>query len=164
MMIPSFIAFEDVTSRARSFDASPHLATHRPPTTDHRRPTTTTTTTTTTMDFRGQRAAERAAKTTLVLGAVVAYLRGWLAGGDFGTTMRTFAWSVLVACVVSVPPWSVYRMHPVTWRPREGATAGTETGTTKTGTTTTTNKKKTRGKAAPGTPSRTRRASSKTTL
>jgi hypothetical protein len=116
------------------------------------------------MDFRGQRAAERAAKTTLVLGAVVAYVRGWLAGGDFATTMRTFAWSVAVACVVSVPPWSAYRTHPVTWRPREGATTGTgtETGTTQTGTTT--NKKKTRGKAAPGTPSRTRRASSKTTL
>ena len=116
------------------------------------------------MDFRGQRAAERAAKTTLVLGAVVAYVRGWLAGGDFATTMRTFAWSVAVACVVSVPPWSAYRTHPVTWRPREGATTGmgTETGTTQTGTTT--NEKKTRGKAAPGTPSRTRRASSKTTL
>ena len=53
-----------------------------------------------TMDFQGQRASERAAKATLAIGAVVAYARGWLAGGDFDKTMRAFAWSVAVACVV----------------------------------------------------------------
>ena len=68
------------------------------------------------MDFQGQRASERAAKVTLAIGAVVAYARGWLAGGDFGETMRAFAWSVAVACVVSVPPWNVYARNPVTWR------------------------------------------------
>ena len=68
------------------------------------------------MDFQGQRASERAAKATLAIGAVVAYARGWLAGGDFDKTMRAFAWSVAVACVVSVPPWRAYARNPVTWR------------------------------------------------
>ena len=109
------------------------------------------------MDFQGQRASERAAKVTLAIGAVVAYARGWLAGGDFGTTMRAFAWSVAVACVVSVPPWKVYARNPVTWRSskRVGGEAREEEGKSGDG------KKKKKERAsgrASGTPARTRRA------
>ena len=113
------------------------------------------------MDFQGQRASERAAKVTLAIGAVVAYARGWLAGGDFGETMRAFAWSVAVACVVSVPPWNVYARNPVTWRSstRVGGEAREEEG--KSGDGKKTQKKKARERAsgrASGTPARTRRA------
>ena len=112
------------------------------------------------MDFQGQRASERAAKVTLAIGAVVAYARGWLAGGDFGETMRAFAWSVAVACVVSVPPWNVYARNPVTWRSstRVGGEAREEEGKSGDGKKTQKKKKERASGRASGTPARTRRA------
>jgi len=111
------------------------------------------------MDFQGQRASERAAKVTLAIGAVVAYARGWLAGGDFGKTMRAFAWSVAVACVVSVPPWKVYARNPVTWRSskRVGGEAREEEGKSGDGKKKEKEKERASGRAS-GTPARTRRA------
>ena len=114
------------------------------------------------MDFQGQRASERAAKVTLAIGAVVAYARGWLAGGDFGKTMRAFAWSVAVACVVSVPPWRAYARNPVTWRSskRVGEEAREEEGKSGDGKKAQ-KKEKEKERAsgrASGTPARTRRA------
>ena len=113
-----------------------------------------------TMDFQGQRASERAAKATLAIGAVVAYARGWLAGGDFDKTMRAFAWSVAVACVVSVPPWRAYARNPVTWRSskRVGGEAREGEGKSGDGKKKKKEEKERASGRASGTPARTRRA------
>ncbi|KAK8740275.1 hypothetical protein OTU49_003140 [Cherax quadricarinatus] len=84
------------------------------------------------MDFEGQKLAER-----LFQIIVVAFgAGGWLYGyyvQDFFITVLTLGAGFVLACLVTLPPWPIYRRYPLKWAPPEDAAASTSASETATG-------------------------------
>jgi signal peptidase complex subunit 1 len=67
------------------------------------------------MDFDGQRRAERYFQTIIVLFAVSGLIWGYVVQ-QFSMTVYTLGAGFLLAALLTLPPWPIYRRKPLQWQ------------------------------------------------
>lgn len=67
------------------------------------------------MDFEGQKKAERTFKVIIVLFAAVGFIWGYLCQ-QFSQTMYILGAGFLLSCILTLPPWPIYRLKPMQWQ------------------------------------------------
>ncbi|KAG7544241.1 hypothetical protein FFLO_03354 [Filobasidium floriforme] len=68
------------------------------------------------IDYEGQRLSEQVAYFSLVVSGVIAFFVSFLASSiKFG--LIVFAAGYVITLLAVVPPWPVYRKHPIAWLP-----------------------------------------------
>ncbi|KAI0219944.1 Signal peptidase complex subunit 1 [Lamellibrachia satsuma] len=67
------------------------------------------------MDFDGQRRAERTFQVIIILFAVVGFIWGYICQ-QFSQTMYILCAGFLLSCVLTLPPWPIYRMKSLDWQ------------------------------------------------
>ncbi|XP_064642510.1 signal peptidase complex subunit 1-like [Lineus longissimus] len=71
------------------------------------------------MDFEGQKKAERLFQFIIVLFAVVGLVWGYMCQ-QFSQTVYILGAGFLLSCLLTLPPWPMYRVNPIQWqKPRE---------------------------------------------
>ncbi|XP_067140001.1 signal peptidase complex subunit 1 [Centruroides vittatus] len=71
------------------------------------------------MDFDGQRRAERIFQTIIILFAVVGLIWGYICQ-QFSQTVYILGAGFLLSCLLTLPPWPMYRLKPLSWqKPRD---------------------------------------------
>lgn len=71
------------------------------------------------MDFDGQRRAERIFQTIIILFAVVGLVWGYICQ-QFSQTVYILGAGFLLSCLLTLPPWPMYRLKPLPWqKPRD---------------------------------------------
>ncbi|KAL1741164.1 microsomal signal peptidase 12kDa subunit [Schizophyllum fasciatum] len=68
------------------------------------------------IDFVGQAYAEEFSRALLIAGSTLSFFAGYFAQSLRVTFGALFVFCVL-AVVLVVPPWPMYRSHPVSWLP-----------------------------------------------
>lgn len=66
-------------------------------------------------DYEGQRKAERIFQTVVLLFAVVGFGAGYVCE-RFSYTVITLAAGFLISCLLTLPPWPMYRTKPLKWQ------------------------------------------------
>ncbi|XP_064611530.1 signal peptidase complex subunit 1-like [Liolophura sinensis] len=66
------------------------------------------------MDFEGQRKAEKTFQVIIVLFAVVGFIWGYVCQ-QFSQTMYMMLAGFALSCVLTLPPWPMYRTKPLPW-------------------------------------------------
>ena len=69
------------------------------------------------MYFQGQQAAEWVYFSLLLGAALPAYIYGW-ASGSIGSMCILYSAAVVVAVVLVVPDWPIFKRHPLVWLPK----------------------------------------------
>jgi hypothetical protein len=72
------------------------------------------------MDFVGQKIAEARYQKILIVAGIVGTLLGF-AFQNFQLTLFVIGTGALVALFVCVPSWPQYRLHPLSWLPKEAS-------------------------------------------
>merc|ERR1711976_34369 len=67
------------------------------------------------MDYEGQRRAERTFQVIIVLFAAVGFVWGYICQ-QFSQTMYILAAGFLLSCLLTLPPWPMYRLKPLQWQ------------------------------------------------
>nr|AAY66916.1 microsomal signal peptidase 12 kDa subunit-like [Ixodes scapularis] len=67
------------------------------------------------MDFEGQKRAEKIFQTVIVIFAVLGLAWGY-AVQQFSYTVLTLGAGFVLSCLLTLPPWPVYRRHPLPWQ------------------------------------------------
>jgi len=70
------------------------------------------------MDFEGQKKAERIFQFIITVFAVVGFVWGWICQYFSQTVYILFAGFIL-ACLLTLPPWPMYRRNPLKWQPAQ---------------------------------------------
>ncbi|KAF8786559.1 signal peptidase complex subunit 1-like [Argiope bruennichi] len=71
------------------------------------------------MDFDGQRKAERIFQTIILIFAGVGLVVGYIFQ-QFSFTVYILGIGFLLSCILTLPPWPMYRQKPLHWqKPRE---------------------------------------------
>lgn len=68
------------------------------------------------MDYEGQKRAEKTFQVIIVLFAVVGFVWGYICQ-QFSQTMYILCAGFLLSCVLTLPPWPMYRLKPLQWQP-----------------------------------------------
>lgn len=68
------------------------------------------------IDFVGQQLAGDYAQMILVAGTVLSFFAGYFAQ-SLKVTFSTLALFVILGAALIIPPWPMYRKHPVLWLP-----------------------------------------------
>merc|ERR1712126_307911 len=68
------------------------------------------------MDYEGQKLAERLFQIIIVLFGACGWAYGYYVQ-DFFITVLTLGAGFVLACLMTLPPWPVYRRHPLKWVP-----------------------------------------------
>jgi signal peptidase complex subunit 1 len=68
------------------------------------------------MDFDGQRRAEKMFQIIIVLFATVGFIWGYICQ-QFSQTIYILFAGFLFACLMTLPPWPMYRRKPLSWQP-----------------------------------------------
>uniref|UniRef100_A0A336LSM9 Signal peptidase complex subunit 1 n=2 Tax=Culicoides sonorensis TaxID=179676 RepID=A0A336LSM9_CULSO len=77
------------------------------------------------MDYDGQGRAERLSRLIITLFGIVGLIWGGLIQ-QFSQTVYILAAGFVLAALVTVPPWPIYRKKPLNWqKPRIDPTPGT---------------------------------------
>jgi len=66
------------------------------------------------IDFEGQKLAEQMQKIVGVVATVIAFLIGFVTQSLF-LCMSVFGGIIAILLVVVVPPWPIFKQHPVKW-------------------------------------------------
>jgi len=66
------------------------------------------------MDFEGQKKAERTFQIIIVLFAAVGFSWGYICQ-QFSQTMYILCAGFALSCVLTLPPWPMYRLKPLNW-------------------------------------------------
>merc|ERR1712119_182801 len=66
------------------------------------------------MDFEGQKLAERLFQIIVVTFGAVGWLYGYYVQ-DFFMTVLTLGAGFVLGCLVTLPPWPIYRRYPLKW-------------------------------------------------
>ncbi|KAM5545447.1 hypothetical protein V8D89_000887 [Ganoderma adspersum] len=74
------------------------------------------------IDFEGQKLVEQISRNTLLIATVVAFIAGF-AAQSLQVLFGVFAVFVTGLSLTVIPPWSMYRRHPVKWLPVKDAKA-----------------------------------------
>ncbi|XP_043193076.1 signal peptidase complex subunit 1-like [Amphibalanus amphitrite] len=67
------------------------------------------------MDYEGQKWAERLFQVIIVLFGVVGLVWGYSIQ-QFSQTVYILGAGVALACLLTLPPWPMYRRHPLNWQ------------------------------------------------
>jgi len=67
------------------------------------------------MDFAGQKKAEKTFQMIILLFGAVGFVWGYVCQ-QFSQTMYILLAGVLLSCILTLPPWSMYRKNPLQWQ------------------------------------------------
>ncbi|CAH2313296.1 signal peptidase complex subunit 1 [Pelobates cultripes] len=68
------------------------------------------------MDYKGQKLAEQIFQGIILFSAVVGFIYGYLIE-QFGWTVYIVIAGFALSCLLTLPPWPVYRRNPLKWLP-----------------------------------------------
>ncbi|XP_066526307.1 signal peptidase complex subunit 1 [Hoplias malabaricus] len=68
------------------------------------------------MDYKGQKLAEQIFQGIILVSAVIGFIYGLIIQ-QFGWTVYIMLAGFTVSCLLTLPPWPMYRRHPLTWHP-----------------------------------------------
>ncbi|KAJ8409325.1 hypothetical protein AAFF_G00235230 [Aldrovandia affinis] len=68
------------------------------------------------MDYNGQKLAEQIFQGIILVSAVLGFIYG-LVVEQFGWTVYIVLAGFAVSCLLTLPPWPMYRRNPLTWHP-----------------------------------------------
>ncbi|XP_038595956.1 signal peptidase complex subunit 1-like [Tachyglossus aculeatus] len=66
------------------------------------------------MDYKGQELAEKIFMGIIQTSAIIGFMYGYWVE-DFGWTISIFLSGFVISCVMTLPPWPMYRQHPLKW-------------------------------------------------
>ncbi|XP_037376454.1 signal peptidase complex subunit 1 [Talpa occidentalis] len=75
------------------------------------------------MDYKGQKLAEQMFQGIILFSAIVGFIYGYVAE-QFGWTVYIVMAGFAFSCLLTLPPWPIYRRHPLQWLPVQDS--GTE--------------------------------------
>lgn len=75
------------------------------------------------MDYKGQKLAEQMFQGIILFSAIVGFVYGYVAE-QFGWTVYIVMAGFAFSCLLTLPPWPIYRRHPLKWLPVQDS--GTE--------------------------------------
>nr|KAF6421270.1 signal peptidase complex subunit 1 [Molossus molossus] len=75
------------------------------------------------MDYKGQKLAEQMFQGIILFSAIVGFIYGYVAE-QFGWTVYIVMAGFAFSCLLTLPPWPIYRRHPLKWLPVQDS--GTE--------------------------------------
>ncbi|XP_062400455.1 signal peptidase complex subunit 1 [Sardina pilchardus] len=75
------------------------------------------------MDYKGQKLAEQIFQGIILVSAVIGFLYGF-AIEQFGWTVYIVLGGFAVSCLLTLPPWPMYRQNPLSWQPALPETSG----------------------------------------
>jgi len=70
------------------------------------------------MDFDGQKRAERYFQIIIALFAVVGFAWGYICQ-QFSQTVYILFAGFILSCLLTLPPWPMYRRKPLKWQPAQ---------------------------------------------
>ncbi|KAM7422257.1 hypothetical protein PAMA_010364 [Pampus argenteus] len=68
------------------------------------------------MDYKGQKLAEQIFQGIILISAVIGFVYG-LIFEQFGWTVYIVLGGFAVSCVLTLPPWPMFRKNPLPWQP-----------------------------------------------
>ncbi|XP_069013319.1 signal peptidase complex subunit 1 [Embiotoca jacksoni] len=68
------------------------------------------------MDYKGQKLAEQIFQGIILISAVIGFIYGLIIE-QFGWTVYIVLAGFAVSCVLTLPPWPIYRQNPLPWQP-----------------------------------------------
>ncbi|KAM3914305.1 signal peptidase complex subunit 1 [Leptodactylus fuscus] len=68
------------------------------------------------MDYKGQKLAEQIFQGIILFSAVIGFIYGYVIE-QFGWTVYIVIAGFAVSCLLTLPPWPMYRRHPLKWLP-----------------------------------------------
>ncbi|XP_039512332.1 signal peptidase complex subunit 1 isoform X1 [Pimephales promelas] len=75
------------------------------------------------MDYKGQKLAEQIFQGIILVSAVIGFVYG-LFIQQFGWTVYIMLAGFTVSCLLTLPPWPMYRRNPLSWQPAVPETSG----------------------------------------
>jgi len=70
------------------------------------------------MDFEGQKQAERYFQIIILLFALVGFVWGYICQ-QFSQTVYILFAGFIFSCILTLPPWPMYRLKPLKWQPAQ---------------------------------------------
>lgn len=67
------------------------------------------------IDFRGQRLASKYMYALLTVTTLGSFILGW-AAHDIRITVYASIIGTILSALVVIPPWAIYKQHPVAWK------------------------------------------------
>ncbi|XP_060621866.1 signal peptidase complex subunit 1 [Anolis sagrei] len=68
------------------------------------------------MDYKGQKLAEQIFQGIILFSAVIGFIYGYITE-QFGWTVYIVMGGFAVSCLLTLPPWPIYRRNPLKWLP-----------------------------------------------
>ncbi|MCJ8744261.1 hypothetical protein PDJAM_G00116580 [Pangasius djambal] len=68
------------------------------------------------MDYKGQKLAEQIFQGVILVSAVIGFIYGLIIE-QFGWTVYIMLAGFAISCLLTLPPWPMYRRNPLTWQP-----------------------------------------------
>ncbi|MBN3308703.1 signal peptidase complex subunit 1 [Amia ocellicauda] len=75
------------------------------------------------MDYKGQKLAEQIFQGIILVSAIIGFIYGLIIE-QFGWTVYIVLGGFAVSCLLTLPPWPMYRRHPLTWQPVQPESSG----------------------------------------
>lgn len=75
------------------------------------------------MDYKGQKLAEQIFQGIILVSAVIGFLYGFIIE-QFGWTVYIVLAGFAVSCLLTLPPWPIYRRNPLNWQPAQPESSG----------------------------------------
>ncbi|KAM9860062.1 signal peptidase complex subunit 1 [Aulostomus maculatus] len=67
------------------------------------------------MDYKGQKLAEQIFQGIILISAVIGFVYGLIIE-QFGWTVYIVLAGFAISCVLTLPPWPMYRKNPLSWQ------------------------------------------------
>ncbi|KAF4107069.1 signal peptidase complex subunit 1 [Onychostoma macrolepis] len=75
------------------------------------------------MDYKGQKLAEQIFQGIILVSAVIGFIYGFSIQ-QFGWTVYIMLAGFTISCLLTLPPWPVFRKNPLNWQPAVPETSG----------------------------------------
>ncbi|XP_034022857.1 signal peptidase complex subunit 1 [Thalassophryne amazonica] len=75
------------------------------------------------MDYKGQKLAEQIFQGIILISAVIGFIYGLIIQ-QFGWTVYIVLGGFAVSCLLTLPPWPMYRKNPLSWQPAMPESSG----------------------------------------
>nr|XP_020652369.1 signal peptidase complex subunit 1 [Pogona vitticeps] len=73
------------------------------------------------MDYKGQKLAEQIFQGIILFSAVIGFIYGYITE-QFGWTVYIVMAGFALSCLLTLPPWPIYRRNPLKWLPVQEST------------------------------------------
>ncbi|XP_038668492.1 signal peptidase complex subunit 1 [Scyliorhinus canicula] len=67
------------------------------------------------MDYKGQQLAEQTFQRVIIASAIIGFIYGYMVE-QFGWTVYIVLAGFVISCLLTLPPWPMYRNHPLNWQ------------------------------------------------